>query len=92
MTSREQLLHAIDRLADAVSARDLAAVERHRKNTRALAVMLVPARPMAAEPVRCPHCRGGVTFKTQRRLDEHVHYVHDGPEPDHWHEEDEGTP
>jgi hypothetical protein len=92
MTIRDDLLHAIDRLADAAAARDGRRVEARRRDARALTVLLVPACADAPQALRCPHCRGGVTFKTQRRLDEHVHYVHDGPEPDHWHEEDEGTP
>ena len=84
MTSkhRYELLHAIDRLADAATARDLRRVEARRRDAKALVALFVRDEP---EHV-CPDCR--TAFKTAERLAEHRYHVHGGPEPDHWREDE----
>lgn len=36
---------------------------------------------------RCPNC--GLTLKGPRTLAEHTYHVHDGPEPEHWREDEQ---
>ena len=85
MTPRDELLNAIDRLAAAGRSRDPARVEKRRQDARAL-VLLHLSTTAAADALKCPHCL--VSYRSRRRLDEHVYYVHDGPKPDHWRDED----
>jgi hypothetical protein len=81
-TPRDELLNAIDQLADAVRVRDLARVEKRRRDARALVLLHVPA----ATTLECDTC--GQTFSTGRRLAEHLYVVHGGDRPAHWVEED----
>lgn len=45
----------------------------------------LPEPDQHARP-RCPEPHCGLPFLGPRSLAEHIYHVHDGPEPEHWHE------
>lgn len=56
MTGRDELLHAIDRLADAATSRDPGRVEARRRDAKALVVLLVKDAPARDWLDRCWRC------------------------------------
>lgn len=79
-SSREELLEAIDELARAAHSGNHRYIASQRRRTRTLALLLVPV------PKGPFTCECGIGCQTLERLAEHIHYVHDGPKPGHWHE------
>jgi hypothetical protein len=85
-SGRDELLEAIDELARSAHGGDHNRIERRRLRARTLAALLVPP-PLDPYPCEC-----GIGCGTPERLAEHRHYVHDGPRPDHWLDDDRPQP
>lgn len=89
---RKDVWQQIDRLEASLVEGDAvwdSAIRKDMTNLRAMLATLLPEDP---PQIKCaaPWCR--IRFTSVRAQEEHVYYVHAGPEPEHMREERERLP